>query len=90
MLECEGCARRRAALFAMSKRMAEWVKRPVGPAPLDLSQRPQVAIDPVVDARALALFIAENPGATENDWRCATDGLRINYRAKAENGEKSI
>lgn len=84
--DCEGCARRRAAFVEMGRRMADWIKRPVGPKPLDISSsaRPQVPTDPIIEARALALFFAENPGATENDWRCATDGLRSNYRAAVQ------
>lgn len=79
--DCEGCARRREAIVEFGRKMAQWIKRPVGPPPVPtVEYTPPADVDPDIEARALALFIAENPGATENDWRCATDGLRVNYR----------
>ena len=40
--DCEGCKRRREALIAAGKRMAEWFKHPVGPPPVDMTPRPQL------------------------------------------------
>lgn len=38
--DCEDCRRRREALIAAGKRMAEWIKHPIGPQPDLLNQKP--------------------------------------------------
>lgn len=40
MTECEDCKRRREALVAAAKKMAEWIKHPIGRPPLDIKQTP--------------------------------------------------
>ncbi len=40
-LDCDGCARRREAIIAFGKRMADWVKRPATPPPEIESVVPQ-------------------------------------------------
>lgn len=74
---CEDCARRRAEWAAATRRMAESL---IGKKP----EPPPIVHDPDVEARALARFLRENIGATANDWACATEELRHNYRVAVQ------
>lgn len=77
--DCAGCRKRRETMLATGRKMAEWLKHPFGPPPLDITQAPQLP-DQRIERLALILFLSENPGASESDWRNATGELRHNYR----------
>jgi hypothetical protein len=42
VVSCEGCKERREAFMAAAKKMTAWLRNPVGPPPINLSQRPQL------------------------------------------------